>query len=135
MEEHLPARLTSDEGRKFGLTVGIAFLVLGTISRWRGHDTAPLILWGAGGSLSLLGLLIPSRLGPVYRGWMKGAELLSKVTTPVFMGVVYFLVITPMGIVMRLLGKNPLVHRAESETYWKTRQPRPDAEEAMRRQF
>ncbi len=136
LADGIPARLSPAENRKFGLTVGTAFAVLGAISRWRGHDTAPYVLWSLGGALIAGGLLLPAQLDVVRRGWMGFAHALSKVTTPIFMGVVYFLVLTPMGVVRRAFGHNTLIHRASLEQgYWVTRTPRPDADEAMRRQF
>ena len=135
LAEAVPARLTTAEGRKFGLTVGIAFLLLGAVSRWRGHDVVPIVLWSLGVSLTLGGLLVPSLLGPVYRAWMQLALLLSKVTTPIFMGAVYFLVITPMGALMRLAGRNPLRHRPTSAGFWVAREPQPDPADSLRRRF
>ena len=60
------------------------------------------------GSCLLGGLLVPGKLGPVYRAWMGLAHVISKVTTPIFMGVVYFLVITPIAVLRRTFGGNPL---------------------------
>jgi hypothetical protein len=132
----IPARLTpAQQGRKFGLTVGIAFLVFAGISLWRGHDLAPRILGALGGTLVLAGLLIPALLLPVERGWMRFAHLLSKVTTPIFMGLVYFLVFTPFGIVRRLAGKNALVHKSDAGSYWVTLDRAARARRSMRRQF
>ncbi len=135
LENRIPARLTPEEGRKFGLTVGGAFLLLGAISHWRGHTITPLVLWGLGGALTAGGLLVPAHLGIVHRGWMGLSHVLSKVTTPIFMGIVYFLVITPMGMVMRLFGRNPMVHRAKGASYWIARQPDPNQSESLTRQF
>ena len=120
MEAGIPAGLTPKEGRKFGLLVGTAFLVLGAISLWRGHVWPPRVFAVLGGLLILGGLLVPGRLGPVYRAWMGLAHLLSKVTTPLFMGIVYFVVMTPIGLIRRALGKNPLRHRPVNDSYWKT---------------
>ena len=131
----IPARLSASEGRRFGFTVGAAFLLLAAISTWRGHTTAPWVLGSLGAALGLGGLLIPGHLGPVYRGWMQLAHLLSKVTTPLVLGVVYFGVITPAGFFMRLSGRNPLVHPQAGGGYWERRTPRPDPKEGMRRQF
>ena len=136
LAEGIPARLSATENRKFGLTVGGTFAILGAISRWRGHDVAPYVLWSLGGALLAGGLLVPRHLDGVRRGWMGFAHALSKVTTPIFMGVVYFLVLTPMGVVRRLFGHNTLVRAAQpGQGYWVARTPRPDADEAMRRQF
>ena len=135
LADGIPARLTPQEGRKFGLTVGIAFLVLGGISHWRGHTVAPLVLWSIGGLLTAGGLLIPGQLSGVHRAWMGLSHLLSKVTTPLFMGLVYFLVITPMGLLMRMFSRNPMVHRPDAAGYWVVRKPDPDQANSLTRQF
>ena len=135
LAERIPARLTPAEGRRFGVTVGLAFCILAGLSRWRGHDTAPLVMGALGGALILAGIAIPAYLGPVYRGWMRFALLLSKVTTPIFMGLVYFVVVTPMGLVMRLFGRNPLVQQKGEESFWVKRDPAATATSSMTRQF
>lgn len=122
MENRLSARLSAAEGRKFALTVGTAFLVLGSIVMWREHLRPATVLLGLGGVFWLLGLMVPSHLTGVHRAWMGLALLISKVTTPIFMGVVYFLVITPIGVLMQLLGKGPMRARAGA-TYWVPREP------------
>ncbi len=121
MAAGVPARLTAAQGRRFGLTVGGAFLVFATIAWWRGHPTTTSVLGGLGGVLSLAGLVIPTLLGPVERAWMQLAHLISKVTTPIVMGVMYLLVLTPVGLMRRAFGGNPMVHKAEGGTYWRSR--------------
>ena len=118
MAERVSARLTPSEGRRFAFPVGGAFLVLAAISLWRGHYWPPRILGGLGVILLLAGVVLPGRLGPVSRAWMGLAHLLSKITTPIFLGVVYFVVMTPIGLIRRLMGKNPLRHRAPDGSYW-----------------
>ena len=59
---------------------------------------------GLGIVLVLAGLVVPRLLGKVYAGWMGFALVLSKVTTPIFMGVIYFVVLTPTGFLMRMFG-------------------------------
>lgn len=92
-----------------------------------------LVPWlgGAGGLLLLAGLAIPGSLGPLYRAWMGLALLLSKVTTPIFMGVIYFLVITPMGLFMRMIGRSPLPKGGK----WHSRLAGPPDPLRMERQF
>jgi hypothetical protein len=63
------------------------------------------------------------------------AHLLSRVTTPLFMGVVYFAVVTPTGVLMRLFGRNPVVHKAAQGTYWVRRSAHADPADTMRHQF
>jgi hypothetical protein len=114
----IPARLSPAEGRKFGLTVGAAFLVLAGITWWREHETLMYVFSGLGGALIAAGLVVPAHLGPTYRAWMGLAHAISKVTTPIFMGIVYFLVIMPVGLIMRALGRNPIRHRPVDGSFW-----------------
>lgn len=134
MERTDSARLTPAEGRKFAVTVGIAFLVLAGISFWRGHRIPVIVLGALGAVLLLAGLVVPGQLGPVYRAWMGLALAISKVTTPIFMSLVYFLVLTPTGVVMRRVGHRALQHAADGGSYW---QRRPQGERAsdLTRQF
>ena len=134
MERGVPAGLTPAEGRRFGLMVGGVFLLSGVISRWRGHQVAPLVLWVLGATLVLAGLVIPGRLEPVYRRWMGLTLMLAKVTTPIFMGLVYFGLFTPMGLIRQLFRKNALVRR-DRGTFWVTRQPGPGRRSDLNRQY
>jgi hypothetical protein len=117
----IPARLTPAEGRKFAFTVGAAFLVIAAIFWWRDREWLMIAAGSLGAALGLAGLLVPGRLGPVHRAWMRLALLISKVTTPVFMGITYFLVIAPSGLLMRALGKNPIVHQETGGSFWLSR--------------
>jgi hypothetical protein len=121
LAHRIPARLTAAEGRKFAFPVGGAFLVLSGITAWRDHAVISIIFAVVAGLLVVAGAVAPARLGPVYHAWMRLAELISRVTTPVFMGVLYFLVIMPVGVVRRRFGKNPLVHAPTSDSYWISR--------------
>ena len=123
------------EGRKFGLTVGGTFVVISAILWWRGRHGAVPYLGGLGALLIAAGLLIPTLLEPVNRAWMGLAHLISKVTTPIFMGVVYFLVLTPIGIAMRLAGRRPLVHGVQGSGFWYDRRSDKPEASRMERQF
>ena len=122
----------ASQGRRFGFTIATALGLLGIIALWRGRELVPAVLLSIAGALAVAALLIPSRLGPLDRGWMKLAHTLSKVTTPIFMGIVYFVVLTPIGVVRRTFGKNPIVHHPDGGSYWLARAHR-DAEVARRR--
>ena len=113
--------------RRFGLTVGGVFLALGLVFLWRSYPTVGTIFSGFGGILFLGGLLVPRWLGPVERGWMRVAEVLGAFWTRVFLGLAYFGVFTPAGLIMRLVGKDPLDRAMGSEeSYWKKRPPEPE---------
>lgn len=106
--------------REFGLLVGFIVTALG--SWWLYHDkwktvaTAFLIL---GTVLMLLGVLYPRLLVFPNKAWMGLAKLLSLVTTPIILAIVYFLILMPIGVVKRLFGWDPLRRRASSaDSYW-----------------
>lgn len=117
----ISARLTAAEGRKFGLLVGGAFLLLGGLL-WRRTRLVEASVAGVLGiSLIAAGLAVPTRLGPIHRAWMALAHAISKVTTPIFMGVMYYLVLTPAGLAARLAGHRPLARPHGAATYWQSR--------------
>jgi hypothetical protein len=119
LEAGIPARLSPAQGRKFGFTVGIAFLVLAALLHfWRHRETAAAVLGSVGVLLVLAALLIPTRLGPLERAWMGLAKAISKVTTPIFMGVVFFVVVTPIGLLMKIFGRRALVHPERDGGFW-----------------
>lgn len=134
MAARVPARLTPAEGREFGLVVGGAFLLLAGLLAWRGREAASYVLLVPGVLLMLGGLLAPTRLGPARRGWMGLAHAISRVTTPIVLGVIYFLLLTPVGLAMRALGRDPLRAPDEPPSSWWVR--RPDEQRSrLERQF
>ena len=135
MAKRIPARLTAAQGRRFGLTVGGAFLLLAAVAWWRGSLTTRTVLATLGGTLSASGLLLPTYLGPVERAWMRLAHVISRVTTPVVMAVMYYVVLTPVGIVRRLVSRNPLVHAHADGGFWKIRPADRRRTGSMERQF
>ena len=128
---------TASKGRKFGFTVGIAFGVIALLSLWRHHSTAPKILGAIAAALIAAALLIPRSLGTVETLWMRLAHMISRVTTPIFMAIVYFVVLTPMGILRRTFGSNPMVHSEEAGGFWIARPSRDKEKQrlGMERQF
>ena len=132
MAEGSPARLTAPEGRKFAFTLAAAFGALTALLWWRERQTVAIVLGGVAAAFALAGLLLPGRLGPVYRAWMGLAHAISKVTTPIFMGVVYFLVITPIALLRRMAGGNPL-RAYQGASGWVDRQGSPRGD--LTRQF
>lgn len=128
------AGLTPREGRRFGFTVGAACGILAGLSLWRGHAIVPVLLGALGVSLILAALVVPGRLGPVHDRWMGLAVAISKVTTPIFMSLVYYLVLTPTGLIMRLFGHRPLRARQTEGGFW-VRRDTDDTRSDLTRQF
>jgi len=119
----VPARLSAAEGRKFGLLVGGVSLALGGLAEYHHHTGRAQFMAVLGVVLVLGGLFVPTRLGPLYRPWMGLAHVLSKIMTPIFMGVVYFVILTPTGWLMKLFGKRLLQHPLGPDGYWVARPP------------
>jgi len=132
----LSARLSAKELRRFGFTVSIPLALLGGVGLWRGHVVLPVVLCGLSILLTTLAVVAPSLLGPVHRVWMQVANALGWFNTRVLLGLVYFAVMTPTGVVMRLVGKDPLDRRLRDRpTYWVEKTPHPDPRGTMERRF
>ena len=123
MARAVPARLTPSEGRRFAFAVGGVMLALAAILIWRGGRIGPWVLGPVGAALVIAGAAVPTRLGPVQRAWMGFAAAISKVTTPIVMGVLYFVVITPVGLVARRFGHNALTRSRTPTSVWVRRAP------------
>ena len=129
-------RSSVPELRKFGLTVGGAFAVLGAISWWRGHELPPRVMWSLAAFLIVSGALVPAVLGPVQRGWMAFAMVLGHINTRIILTALFYLVMTPVGLIMRLF-RDPLDRSlaAPTESQWIKRESRPLDAARYERQF
>jgi hypothetical protein len=124
------------ELRKFGVTVGLAFLVLGAVSRWRGHELPPRVLWTLGTLLLVPGLVAPGLLGPVQRAWMAAAEVMASFNTRLILGLLFYVVFTPVGFVMRLF-RDPMTRsmRDMQRSQWIRRKLEPVDRARYEQQF
>ena len=115
---------TASELRRFGLTVGGMFVLLGTISWWRGHVRPPIVFWTLGVLLIVPGLIVPLALEPVRRWWMRFGMLLGEVNGRIILTVMYYLVIAPLGLVLRTFVRDPLDRslRDGKESHWVRRE-------------
>jgi len=99
------------ELRQFGLVGGAIVGLIGLWPMlWRHQGPRQ---WAVTLAVLLIGpaLVAPGFLGPAYRLWMKLAEVLAWINTRVLLGVVFYLVVTPIGLIMRLLGRDPGARR------------------------
>lgn len=102
--------------RDFGLTSGaIVSVLFGLLLPWLMEREFPLWPWIVCGVLVSWSLVAAPTLRPVYRVWMRFGILMSRVTVPVLMSLVFFLVVTPLGAIRRLLtGDQVARHRDPS---------------------
>ncbi len=111
--------------RKFAITVGVAFVVLWAVFAYvipylTGKGGNLPILWQIGFALAIVGTVAPLLVKPLYYAWMTMALALGFVMTRVLLTIFFFLVLTPVALVFRLIGRDAL-HRKldrEAESYW-----------------
>ncbi len=95
--------------REFGLTFGAVFVVIfGLFFPWLLDRPWPVWPWLVAAPFWALALIYPTGLRWIYRGWMRFGLLASRVMTPLVLGIVFFVMISPMALVMRLMGKDPM---------------------------
>ena len=128
--------MTGPPNRSFGLVFSVlfAFLGLGPLVRGRPARGWALVVAVA---FFLAALVFPRTLGPLNRLWLRFGLFLHACISPVIMGLVFYTTVTPIGLVRRLLGKDPLRLRLDRDavTYWIERDPLDPAPDTMHRQF
>ncbi|MCL4807986.1 MAG: hypothetical protein KJ062_09390 [Thermoanaerobaculia bacterium] len=106
------------EDRKFGFVVGGVLVLVGVALAAAGSRRAGPVIAAAGGLLVLLGAAAPAALAPVHRAWLAIARVLGRVNTVVFLSLVFFLVLTPLGLLLRLAGRDELDRRRRGVSTW-----------------
>jgi hypothetical protein len=122
---------TKREGRVFALTMAGGFLFVAAVTYWRGAETIALVASVLAAIFILAAAIVPGRLEPVRLAWMKLGELIGRVTTPVLMAIVYFVVVTPVAIVRRTFSGR---RESADASAWHER-PEATPRERMERQF
>jgi len=109
--------------RQFGYLFAAVFTIIAFWPLWPLH--APNFYWlGGAGAWLAVALICPRLLAPLYKGWMKFGHVLGWINARIILGLVFFVLVTPIGLVMRLFGKDPLRMRAKkSASYWIRRDP------------
>jgi hypothetical protein len=122
--------------RHFGLVFTALFAALAVISYFRGGH-AYLWLLPLSALTGLVVLINPGLLRPLNRLWMKLATVLHAITSPVLLGVIYFLILTPFAFVQRLMGRDVMRKRFDPriDSYWIPREPPGPPPESLRNQF
>lgn len=134
---------SSDRG--FGLTVGgilLAIVLLRVGLGWWSSEMVHLgwfewALGGIGATLFLFGLIAPAILAPLNRAWTGLGLLLFKIVNPIVLGLIFLMTIVPIGLILRLTGKDPLRLKfdPDARSYWIPRDPPGPAPESMPQQF
>jgi hypothetical protein len=122
--------------RSFGIVFAVVFLIIALLPLLH----AGAVRWwsvGVSAAFAVVALTIPSILAVPNRLWMKFGLLLAKIVSPIALGILFYLVFTPIGLVMRMAGKDPLRLKADpnAKSYWIDREPPGPPPQSMTNQF
>jgi hypothetical protein len=131
---HQEIKTSSD--RSFGLVFGGAFALLGGLNWYKGGTWWPAYL-SISASCTFLAAFFPAVLAPTNRIWTKLGLLLAKIVNPIVMGIVFFVLFTPIAVFLRARGKDLLNLKFDRDapSYWIDRDPPGPAPESMKEQF
>jgi hypothetical protein len=116
--------------RRFGLTIGSALILLGGVLAWR-HRGAGWPMISIAGAFVLAAAAAPRMLGFIYGPWMIFSFVLGWLVTRVLLTLVFFFVVTPIGLLQRLFGQSAIevALRTDATSYWHSRTARPTTED------
>ena len=122
--------------KKFGLTLGVCFTLIGAVLFWKSKPVYPYWL-GLSVFFNVFAFWAPLVLKPIQKVWMILAFLMGWVMTRVLLSVVFYGVITPMSFIARLAGKKFLRNQSSGDgsSYWIARQPLDRKKEDYEKQY
>jgi len=122
--------------RSFGFVFAAVFAAIGILPLLFGGQVRVWSL-AVGATFLLIALAYPSVLAPLNRLWLRFGLLLHKIVSPIVLGIMFYLVITPIGLLMRAFGKDPLrlAFDKQSSSYWIERVPPGPPPESFKDQF
>lgn len=124
--------------RSFGYLIGAILLLIGAYSLYRGYSQVWAFLWLIlGGGLGVCALFSPAVLAPLNKAWFSFGLLLGKIVSPIVLGAIFFLMITPVALLMRLSGRDVLGLRGKksANSCWVDRAPSEPNPASFKNQF
>ena len=121
--------------RGFGITIGIILFIISGLLMYYGKESYQLIAIIASTFIGL-GLILPILLKPIYLLWMTFAAILGWIMTRVILSIIFYLILTPIGLITRLLGEDFLaLKKIESDSYWNYRNSSEELNQNYEKQF
>ena len=108
--------------RKFGMTMGMVFFIISALFLFRQKYTGTLFSLLVSCVFFIMGLILPVLLKPVYIIWMRFALILGWINTRVILFILFILVFTPLGLLMKLFKADLLERKKKAESYWKPKE-------------
>ena len=108
--------------RKFGITIGIILVMIAGFLFWKEKESFQIFLT-VGAVLCIFGVVIPVILKPIYWIWMIFATILGWIMTRIILSILFYVILTPIGLIPRLFGKQflELKWNRTNRTYWNYR--------------
>ena len=121
--------------KSFGLTIGIIlFIISGLLMYYGNYFYRPIAIVAS--TFIVLGFIFPIFLKPIYFVWMIFAAILGWIMTRVILSMVFYLIMTPIGLITRLLGEDFLkLKKMDSESYWNSRDTNYENNQDYEKQF
>ena len=116
---HINWKPDATELRKFGAAMIVGFGIIGSVFLWRQHPTVAIGCYAFGGVTGAIGLTGARVALPFYWAWMSIAFVMGNIISRVLLAIVYYGLFTPMGLLRRAIGRDPLLlKRTERDSYW-----------------
>jgi len=130
-----PPQLPSE--KRFGLLFVVVFAAMACIGHFKGWNQPYVYFWICFAVLvALVTLLVPKLLAPFNRAWFGLGQLMGRVVSPIVLGAIFFLILTPVALIMRLFGRDELrLKRKSVDSYWIERHHDTTAAESFKNQF
>lgn len=123
--------------RNFGFLFAGVFAFLSAYGAFQGSDVARVYSWLiAGVAVGLVAVVAPNLLTPFNKAWMKLGDLMGKVVSPLVLGIIFFMLITPIALITRIFGRDELrLKKTNFNSYWVDRIPPGPAGDSFKNQF
>ena len=123
--------------RSFGFTFVVVFIIIAAWQAWAGRSGVAYTFLGLAIAILAVALTRPTLLHGLNRAWMRFGALLHNVVNPIVLGGIYFLVFTPVALVMRLAGRDALRRKLDTQakSYWIDRDPPGPPPDSLPNQF
>jgi len=130
------SKVSNEQARKTTLVVATVLILLAAWNIYRGRMTVVTVLGGIGIVLLVIAFFIPVAARGFHRFWMGLASILGYVNSRILLTVLYYIVLTPYGLISRVIGRDPLMRRGGTkESYWIKRENTRQTREQFERLF
>jgi len=129
--------VTKKQLRTFGIALSVFLGIIGLVHFLKGNTPHYYWFWGAAGIIFLATLLVPILIKPIYHVAIFIAHILGWINTRLILGLIYYLLVTPIAIIMKIFGRDALNRKLDKEakSYWNMRDRIPVPKEQYLRQF